>query len=133
MAKNSILVSYLISKGVGRASGMRVWSDGQAEIRTGPEAWSKVAQLEPARIERLLEALRASGILKLPARLRAQEGVSDAPTCEWQASFEGHSVKAIVEGWTEQRSNELNLNKLMKQIYVEVSAAQMGAAQSNAS
>ena len=127
MAKNHILVSYLISRGTGRSSGMRVWSDGRAEIKTGAEAWKKVAQLEVGQVGSLAQVLDASGILRLPARLAAPEGVFDTPFCEWQANIEGKKVSSVVEGWSEHRSQELNLNNLMDQIYQEISAAQMSA------
>ena len=127
MATNHILVSYLISKGAGRSSGMRVWSDGRAEIKSGAEEWKKVTQLEPDQVGKLAQALNASGILKLPAHLAAPEGVFDTPFCEWQANIEGKKTRVVVEGWSEQRSRELNVSNLMDQMYHVISAAQMSA------
>ena len=127
MTKRSILVSYLISKGAGRSSGMRVWSDGQAEIKTGAEPWKKVVRLEAEALGRLGGALRASGIRELPARLGALEGVFDAPACTWQASFDEATIKAVVEGWTDARADDLRLGSLMDLIYQEISEAQMSA------
>jgi len=128
MASNKILVSYLISKGTGRSSGMRILQDGRAETKTGLEPWQKVAKLNPGQVERILQALRTSAILELPAHADAPEDMFDSPACEWQASFDGHTKKAVIGGWDDQRADDLNMGKLMDQMYTEISEAQTSSA-----
>lgn len=86
--------------GRGRAaSGMRVHDDGRVELGEG-EAWEPLTTLDAAGLERLRDAVRASGILGLPERTTAPANIKGGDTCELWSDLDG-GVHAFVDAWTE--------------------------------
>ena len=83
-------------------SGMRVHDDGRVELGEG-DAWEPLTALDAGGVERLAEAVRASGILALPERTPAPANIKGGDTCELWSDLDG-GVHAFVDGWTEGNS-----------------------------
>jgi hypothetical protein len=80
-------------------SGMRVHDDGRVELGEG-DAWEPLTALDAGGVERLAEAVRASGILALPERTPAPANIKGGDTCELWSDLDS-GVHAFVDGWAE--------------------------------
>jgi hypothetical protein len=78
---------------------MRVHDDGRVELGDG-EGWETLTALDEAGLERLREAVRASGILQLPERTPAPPNIKGGDTCELWSDLDG-GVHAFIEAWAE--------------------------------
>jgi hypothetical protein len=103
-------------------SGMRVHDDGRVELGEG-DAWEPLTTLDAAGVERLAEAVRASGILALPERSPAPPNLKGGDTCELWSDLDG-GVHAFVDGWAEGNPTAEPSMALVMTLSGLVSAAQ---------
>jgi hypothetical protein len=81
------------------ANGMQVHDDGRVELGED-ERWEPLTTLDADGLERLREAVRASGILGLPERTERPANIKGGDTCEVWSDLDG-GVHAVIEGWAD--------------------------------
>jgi hypothetical protein len=79
--------------------GIRVDDDGLVELGEG-DNWEPLTTLDGAGLERLRDAVRASGILTLPERTPAPPNIEGGDTGEVWSDLDG-GVHAFIEAWAE--------------------------------
>ncbi len=82
-----------------RPRGMRVHDDGRVELGDG-DSWEPLTALDEAGLERLRDAVRASGVLTLPDRTPAPPNIKGGDTGELWSDLDG-GVHAFIEAWAE--------------------------------
>jgi hypothetical protein len=100
-----VVLEYVLEGEV--AWGTRLHADGRVEELVAPEpglepepAWRARAQLDPAAVATVREAIQTTGYLDLPARLGAPGNTYEGRTIRWAATIgdRGHVVVAVGAG-----------------------------------
>lgn len=122
----ALVFGYLTHQRRGPGAGMRAHDDGQVELQLRDGRWRPITTLDEDALDELREAVRASGVLKLPEHTPRPPNIHDGDSCELWSDVDG-GVHAVIEAWTDTNPAALPSRDLTGTLSRLVTAAQARA------